>query len=383
MISLISMAVVAFVAAAMVCVMSAFSGMENLVKDLFSNFDAPITIVPREGKMFADSLLRDDQLAQLPGVANYSRIIEEDGWLNYGDNNTVATIKGVEPTFQAGMPLDSITYEGKFLLEENNQARAVVGLGVRSELLMPLSENDPTIIYINAPIRGRKLSRYREEAFNKQAIQVSGIFSANAELDMKYVYVPLQYARDLFGMEDQISSIEIHLVEGVTEADAKAQIQALLPAELMVKTRFDKNALIYQTNAYEKWWTFCILLFILMIASFNIIAALTMLIIEKKKDIYILESLGATYPTIRNAFTLQGIFINLAGALIGVFLGLGLCYAQQTFGLITMEGAVVEYYPVLVKAGDVVLIFFTVVAVGTLFCISLTRVLMRRFAGLN
>lgn len=376
------MAVVAFVAAAMVVVMSAFSGMEHLVKDLFSNFDAPITIVPREGKVFSDSLLTDEKLAALPGVANYSRIIEEDAWLNYGDNNTVATIKGVEPNFQAGLPLDSITYEGKFLLEQSKQARAVVGLGVRSELMMPLSETDPTVIVINAPIRGRKLSRYREEAFNKQAIQVSGIFSANAELDMKYVYVPLNFSRDLFGMDDQISAIEIHLKEGISEADAKNQIQALLPAELEVKTRFDKNALIYQTNAYEKWWTFCILLFILIIASFNIIAALTMLIIEKKKDIYILQSLGATYPTIRNAFTLQGIIINLAGAIIGVALGLALCLAQQSFGLITMEGAVVEYYPVLVKAGDVVLIFITVVAVGTLFCTTLTRVLMRRFAGL-
>lgn len=375
------MAVVAFVAAAMVCVMSAFSGIEDLVQDLFSNFDAPVTLVPKEGKTFSEELLTNEQLAALPGVINYSKIIEEDAWINYGDNNTVATIKGVQPSFQETLPLDSITYDGVFLLEENKKPRAVVGLGVRSELLMPLSESDPTIVSIHAPIRGKKLSRYREEAFHKMSIPVSGIFSANAELDMKYVFVPLEFAKELFGMETEISSIELQLEPGITEEEAKEAITPLIPASLEVKTRFDKNALVYQTNASEKWWTFCILLFILIIASFNIIASLTMLIIEKKKDIYVLGSMGANYTTILRIFTLQGVFINLMGAVLGTSFGLLLCYLQQHFGLITMEGAVVEFYPVLVKPLDILGIFVTVVVVGSVFCIALVRVLMRRFAA--
>ena len=374
------MTVVAFVTAAMICVMSAFSGIEMLVQQLFSNFDAPLTIVPVEGKSFADSLIVDSKFKEIAGIANYSRIIEEDAWLQYSDYNSVATIKGVPLDYGSNSTIDSMMYFGNFTLQKDSFNYAVLGLGVYSELRLPRPENDPPILLINAPIRGKKLSRYKENAFNRANIMVSGAFSVNAELDVKYLFVPLNFARELFAMEDRITSVELSLADGTNEEEVKKQLESFLPKELKVETRYDRNALVYKTNASEKWFTFLILLFILGIACFNIIASLTMLIIEKKKDIRLLESLGATRPMIDRIFIYEGIFINTLGALIGTGVGLGLCYAQQTFGLVTMQGAMVEYYPVLVKPLDVVGIIITVLLLGSVFSLALVGRLMKRFA---
>jgi lipoprotein-releasing system permease protein len=378
---MISMLVVAFITAAMICVMSAFNGIDDLVKDLFSNFDTPLTIVPIEGKVFPDSLVADEMVRSIPGVKGLSRIIEEDAWLNYVDHNAVATIKGVDDDYLTYSPIDSMIYEGKFILEEDSFFFAVVGLGVRSELYMPLFDYAPTVLGINAPIRGKKISRHKENAFNRRAINVSGVFSVNAELDSKFVIVPIDFARELFGMESEISAIEIFLENDDEAESIKEALQSKLPAGLKITTRYEKNALIYKTNASEKWATFLILLFILLIACFNIIASLTMLIIEKKKDIFTLSSMGANLGSIERIFIYEGILINLVGAILGGVIGLGLCFLQKTFGLIAMEGAMVSSYPVSIKWLDVIGIFLTVVVVGSAFSATLVRLLVRRFAN--
>ncbi len=375
------MVVVAFVTAAMITVMSAFNGIDDLVKQLFANFDTPLTIMPAEGKMFADSLLTDAQLLSIEGIKGFSRVIEEDAWLNYGDHNAVATIKGVDENYLKHSPIDSMIYEGDFVLQADSFDYAVAGLGVRSELYMPVFENAPTVMNINAPIRGRKISRDKENAFNRDAINVSGVFSVNAELDAKYVIVPLSFSRTLFEMENDISSIEIFLLNDDDAEKVKEDLLKTLPKELTIETRYQKNELVYKTNASEKWATFAILFFILLIACFNIVAALTMLIIEKKKDIFTLSSIGARYNSIERIFVYEGIFINLIGATVGTSLGLLICWLQQEFGLITMQGAMVDTYPVVIKWLDVAGIFAAVFVVGTLFSVTLVRSLMRRFAG--
>ncbi|HEY8403555.1 MAG TPA: FtsX-like permease family protein [Flavobacteriales bacterium] len=380
LISMISMMVVAFIAAAMITVMSAFNGIDDLVKKLFANFDAPLTIMAVEGKMFPDSLVTDKQILLIEGVKGLSRTIEEEAWLSHQNHNAVATIKGVDRSFAQLSPIDSMIYDGEFLLEDDKFSYAVVGLGVRSELFMPLYGYAPTVMQINAPIRGKKLSRHKENAFNREAINVSGIFSVNAELDAKYVIVPLKFARSLFGMENEISSIEVFVHNDKDIFRIQKALEAVLPDNLKVQTRYDKNAIIYKTNASEKWATFLILLFILVIACFNIIASLTMLIIEKKKDIFTLSSMGATTRSIESIFVYEGILINLIGAVIGTIIGLLLCYLQQKYGLITMEGAMVDAYPISIKWWDVVGIFLTVITVGSLFTLLLVRRLVRRFA---
>jgi lipoprotein-releasing system permease protein len=378
-ISMISTLVVAFVTAAMIVVLSAFNGIDDLVKKLFSNFDTPLTIVPVEGRFFADSLLTDQALLGIQGIKGISRVIEEDAWLNYADRNAVATIKGVEDSYATLSPLSDMMYEGEMVLRSDSVPFAIVGLGVRSELNMPVGNGLPTIMEINAPVRGRKLSRYKENAFNRRATNVSGVFSVNAELDSKYVLLPLKETRQLFEMPNEVSAIEIFLNQPEDIEGVQKELARFLPAGLKVQSRFEKNALIYKTNASEKWATFLILLFILLIACFNIIAALTMLIIEKKRDIFTLMSMGATIHEVRRIFILEGIFINLIGAFGGTILGVTLCLAQQRFGLIAMQGAMVDHYPVSVQWQDVVGIWLVVTTLGALFSLFLVRLLMNRF----
>lgn len=378
---MISMLVVAFITAAMICVMSAFNGIDDLVKNLFANFDTPLTIVPAEGKVFSDSLITDDKLRAVSGIKAFSRVIEEDAWLSYSDHNAVATIKGVDPSYLEYSPIDSMIYEGEFKLEDDSFFYAVVGLGVRSELYMPVVEYAPTVMGINAPVRGRKLSRYKENAFNREAVNVSGVFSVNAELDSRYVMVPIQLARRLFAMDTEVSAIEIFLHDDSEAEFVREELLKILDPSLKIETRYERNALIYKTNESEKWATFLILLFILLIACFNIIASLTMLIIEKKKDIFTLSSMGVATKGIERIFVYEGVLINLVGALTGAAIGLILCFLQMKFGLIRMEGAMVSTYPVTIKWPDVAGILITVIAVGSLFSATLVRILVRRFAS--
>lgn len=378
-ISMISMVVVAFVTAAMITVMSAFAGIEDLVVKLFSHFDAPITLVPAEGRTMSDGSIDSLQLAQFPGVAAVHKTIEEDAWLSYADYNTVATLKGVDDAYAASTGMDSMIFQGQFLLNEDSNDFAVMGLGVKSELRVPVNPLNPSVISVNAPIRGKKLSRHRENAFRREPILVSGAFSVNAELDSRFFFVPLSFARDLYDLPNEVSTVELRLTPEANEEEVVAALRAKVPASMRVVTRYEKNALVYKTNASEKWATFLILLFILVIASFNIIASLTMLIIEKKNDIYILHSMGAAAQQVNSIFVMEGIFINAIGAVAGTLLGVGLCLAQQHFGLVGMQGAMVEYYPVKLEWTSIVGIFITVMAVGSLFSGGMVAWLMKRF----
>ena len=377
-ISLISMSVVAFVACAMILVMSAFNGLELLIEDLFSSFDAPITIVAKQGMQIEEKTIPFEKIQQLEGVTLIGKVIENDAWLQYNNSNTVATIKGLEAAYVKTLPTDSMVYSGEFLLEEDSANYAVVGLGVRGELQFPSSLNQPVILNIKTPVAGRRLSTNRENAFNETNLRVTGIFTANAELDKKYLFLPFRLARELYEMDSSFTSLEIQTSPNTNLNKLKEELQVLLP-DLKVQTREDKNALVYKTNQSEKWATYLILVFILIIASFNILASLTLLIIEKKKDIHVMYSMGATKATIRNIFILEGVFINLTGAVIGTAIGLLLTYLQQTVGLVRMQGAVVEFYPVHIIPSSVALIFVTVCTIGSLFCLAFVPALLKKF----
>ena len=185
-------------------------------------------------------------------------------------------------------------------------------------------------------------------------------------------------ARELYEMDSTFTSLEIQTSPNTNLQKLKEELQILLP-DLKVQTREDKNALVYKTNESEKWATYLILVFILIIASFNILASLTLLIIEKKKDIHVMYSMGATKATIRNIFILEGVFINLTGAVIGTAVGLLLTYLQQSVGLVRMEGAVVEFYPVHIIPSSVCLIFITVCTIGSVFCLVFVPALLKKF----
>lgn len=386
-ISFISMVVVAGVSAAMIIILSAFNGIEDLVEDLFSRFEADLTVTPVVGKTLStDSVDTADFLA-IAGILRASKIIEEDAWLQHytptGEpTNVVATIKGVDPSYGAMTNLDSMIVWGQFALGDSLTPLAVPGLGVLSELGVPLNGREKQFIIVNAPQRGRRLSTYKEQAFERHPVEVTGVFSINADLDVRYLLASADACQEWFGYENEVSAFELQIDPEADFAEVQKAVDALLPdGYATVANRFERNALVYQTNRSEKWATYLILLFILLIAAFNIVASLTMLIIEKKRDIFVLRSLGVTERGVRKVFMLEGTFIYLIGAVSGLLLGLGVCWAQQQFGLVRLKGAMVEFYPVRMDFFDMIGVIVTVMVVGVCFSSLLVRGLLKRFAA--
>ncbi|MDP4587932.1 MAG: FtsX-like permease family protein [Flavobacteriales bacterium] len=380
LISGISIFVVACVTAAMICILSAFNGIESLVGTLFTTFDAEISITPEKGKVFEVDEAILASITSIPEAEKHSLILEDDVIVRYGGQPSVATIMGVDSNFKSITSVATMMRAGEYLLERNDMACAIPGLGIQSELGIPYDISEFPVMSISAPIRGKKLSKYKEKALNTKPILVSGVFSVNAELDVKYLLTPLYFAQDLLGYDQKtVSRIDVGLTPDSDTEDIKKRLQVLLGDELKVETRYDKNSFIHKTNQTEKWATFVILTFILVIAAFNVMASLTMLIIEKKKDIFILKSIGMTDASIFSIFTWQGILINAVGALIGMVIGLLLCFLQIKFGLIELQGSIVDHYPMEVRGIDLLQILFTVMGIGTVFSAVMVKYLVKRF----
>lgn len=365
-------------ALALVVVLSAFNGLQDLVHDLYSAFDPDIKITVKEGKTFNVKDFPKNKIVSLEEIQYYSRCLEETALLKYNEKQSVATVKGVEPDFLKMSGLDTLMVEGRLMLENHGIPMAVVGYGIGYNLSLYIDNNYRTI-KIYAPKRTKTVTFNPEQAFNKKNIVPAGIFTINPDFDDKYVLVPLSFAEELMEFENEATSVEIGLVPGTDEIAVKQKIQELVGDQFDVKTRFELNEIIFKTNNTEKWVTFLILSFILIIATFNVIGSLTMLIIDKKDDINILKSLGAGKSAIRSIFLLEGLLITLVGGVSGMLLGALLCKGQQTFGFIKLSGIVVDYYPVLMKPLDFLLILATVLFIGFVSSWFPVRYVVRKY----
>ncbi len=374
------MFVVACVTAAMITVLSAFNGIESLVSELFSSFDPEISILPARGKVFVVDDALFQKIAQVEGVDQIARIIEDDVIVRFDGQPTVATLKGVDAQFDQVTDISKVVRYGNYVLESNGYPAAVVGFGIQSELGIPYHPRDFPLFTVSAPIRGKRLARHREQALNTLPVLMSAVFSVNAEMDVKYLITPLSFAQELFNYDDEISALNLSLASGFRPDAVKKRLVEVCGDQAIIETRYERNALIHQTNRTEKWATFLILTFIMVIAGFNIMASLTMLIIEKRNDIFILQSMGMTAGDIRRIFSNQGLLINAIGMLLGLVIGLALCFAQQQFGLIKLYGSIVPAYPIEVRPADVVGIVFTVLIIGSVFSTVMVRYLVKRFA---
>jgi ABC-type lipoprotein release transport system permease subunit len=378
-ITAISMVVIAVVAAAMVVVLSTMNGIAELVESIYSPFDQDITITPTEGKTFERSALDQAALFARPEVVQGSWTIEENVLLRCGDQQTVATLKGVEPQYLAMSRMDEFIYTGTSALQGNTGAKAILGIALKSDLDVPLDDGILEPLEISAPVRGRKLSRYQQGAFEHASIAVSGAYSMNMEFDAKYALVPLDMAAELLHYDSAVSALELQLAPGSDLDRTAGELRTLLGADFRVRTRHQKNELMYRTNASEKFFTFIVLAFIGLIGAFNIIASLTMMMIEKRRDMRTVIAMGATPAMVRNVFLYEGLLIVLVGTVAGVLLGLAVCVAQQRFGFVELTGSVVEAYPVKVFASDLILVFATVSAIGLMAAWVPLRSLSKRF----
>ena len=363
----ISVGVIAFVTAAMIVVLSAFNGIDELVDDLYSSFDGDVIIVPERGRILSTDSIALDAIMALPEYDYHFEVIEQNVLLTYGDQQRVASMKGVPDDYMPRTELDSTIYIGSDVLKDDTRNYAVLGYKVMQDLGAGPYYETLRPLTIHAARKGKRISRSKEKAFRSEPIPIGGGFSINMEYDTKYLLVPISFAQNLMDYQNQCNSIEVNCKPGQDIEEFREAVAALLPAGYAATTRFEKNAVIYKANESERLVTIMILSFIILIAVFNILASLTMLMLDKSHDLTMLHSMGAPVSTLRRIFFIEGLLISGAGMAIGLALGAIICYLQQTVGLVRLEGGIVDYYPVVLRIKDFALVAAIVMVIAVAF----------------
>ena len=371
---------------ALVCTLSVFNGFQDLVTTMFTAFDPELKITAVSGKVFDGQDNRIQSLKQMPEVEVFSESLEDHVMVQYKDRQAMAVIKGVEDNFNQLTTIDSILYgRGEMVLHDEVVAYAIPGIELVSILGTGVRFLDPLEIY--APKRGSKINvTSPASSFNSDYLHSSGlVFAVNQQkYDASYILTSLEFARDLFQYDTEVSSVELKLTPDANINKVQEEIARLLGEDFLVLNRYEQQADTYRIMEVEKLISYLFLTFILLIACFNVIGSLSMLIIDKRADVVTLRNLGANDETIKRIFLLEGCLISFLGALIGVVLGVALCLVQQEFGLISLGGGdsagafVVDAYPVNVQLTDVLLVLLTVLVISFLSVQYPVRYLSRR-----
>jgi len=358
LIARIAMTGVAVGTMAMVVVLSVFNGMEDLNRKIFKTFDSDIKITPLEGKRFAvsDSLIK--AIKTVEGVRIVTQVIEDNALARYGNQQTIIRLKGVDSSFMSRRQLDTALIEGSLRLYGNNGTPyAIIAEGVRNALSISLAEI-LTPVELLYPKSGTKtLNLTSSEAFNQIPIRPGGIFFIESRYD-DYIIAPLAIIESLMQYQGQRSALEIQTIPGYSEKDVSEVLAGKLGKNYVVKDRDSLNADLLRAIRVEKLFVAVTLSLIILVAAINIFFSLSMLAIEKKKDVTMLYALGATPSLIRKIFLAEGAIVAFSGATVGLIIGIGLCWMQMQYGFISMGMAtsLVDAYPVKLIWGD---IFFT------------------------
>lgn len=367
-ISWVSISAITVGTAALIIVLSVFNGFEDLVKSLYSSFYPEIKASPAAGKTM---LVPADKLAalqRLGDIKSISETIEEKAVLRYNNEQTIAELKGVDKNYPVVTGISRKIIRGNYDTGTDDSPMAVVGIGIEAALGIDVQRNFiPVTVYI--PKRDAQSFVLPEEALNTGQIRPAGTFAIQQDFDNKYVITNIQFMRQMLNMQPgEVSGLEIALKDPGRMEAAKQEIQQILGSGSIVQTRYEQNRSLYNIMQTEKWAVYAILAFILIIAAFNMIGSLYMLVIEKRKDITILKAMGARDSLLRKIFLSEGLLIAAGGALIGALIAVALCLLQQKFGLIKLGGGsfVVDAYPVSMHWPDFVLVFSTILIIGLL-----------------
>jgi lipoprotein-releasing system permease protein len=364
---------IAVTTAALVVVLSAMNGLSTIVADLYNAFEPDIRITAAKGKFISEGEKLMARVGAVPYVELVSGSLSEKVLIRNGERQALVTVKGVDERFNRITNIGKAVTEGVYGLDEKERNNILLGRGVANQLGINLS----SLVYeisLFSPLRGKAASLNPEENVSLLYCTPAGIFSLNDELDFEYAFVNLATARRLLELHDKLSALEIKCAPDET-AKVQEELKALLGPEFVVKNRYELNDVLFRSLETEKLATFIILAFILVIATFNIIGALTMLIIEKQKDIYTLYSLGASKKLIRNIFMREGFLITGVGAATGLLLGLFVCWLQIEFHLVKFGSEfIVPYYPIELQLRDFVWIFMLIMLIGFLAALYPVRV---------
>jgi lipoprotein-releasing system permease protein len=366
-ISWISVAGVGVASMGLVVVLSVFNGFGDLVVSLYNSFDPDIKVEAVKGKTFDPASVDLEALTSIEGISAVSFVLQENALVKYGDRQFIATIKGVDEKFSEVSEVGDHILEGEYSLITDEGSKAVVGSIVAYSLGMFV--DDPlSVLSIYVPKRGAGYSPLDPfSAFNHKLIKPAGIFAIQQDFDSRFILVPIDFAREIIGQDSNISAIEIAVEEGVDEEQIRSQAGAILGTGYMVRSKLMQHDFLYQILKSEKWAVFMILSLILVISIFNIIGSLTMLIIEKSKDISVLNAMGATRSMVQQIFWIEGTMIVMAGGLAGMLLGFLICYVQDVFGVVRLDNAesfIIQSYPVAMQLFDFLGVFITILLIG-------------------
>ena len=358
--------------AALIIILSVYNGFDSLIKTMMSNVEPDLLITPATGKTFIPDDETFDWIYDQPSIKNMCCVLEEQVFISYDGKQSLAKAKGVDWVYEDESPLHDHMRDGEFKLHRGDVPLAAVGVGLAYEMGISPRFLSPLDIYF--PTRTGRIS-LANPATSIKSVRVfpSGLFSVSNDVDGELIIVPIEKMRELLEYNDEVSAVELRLVEGSSTEELRRlqkEIGTRLGADYKVKDRFQQNESLYKMMKYEKAAIFMILIFVIIIIAFNIFGSLSMLIIEKREDIQTLRSLGARDTLIRRIFILEGWMISLVGLSGGLILGVGFAVLQQTFGFIKMPGHfIVQAYPIILSWSDVALTILGVASIGYLIAL--------------
>lgn len=364
----LSVVAVAMPVAAMIILLSVFNGFERLVHESCSAFDAELTVTPREGSTFAIAETDTAALARIPEVAGLSFILEQSALLQHDGRQAIVTVRGVDDAYDEVLGWSSAVTNGEAAVRIGDLERMVIGqtmagmLGIRS-----LADAD---VGLYAVRRGSFSSLLPVQNFTRRTLPVGGVFTVDLDSERSYVLASLPFAQELFSHPGRVSALAVRLAPGADADRTRAAVVRAVGERFQVRTRFQMRASFYRIMTYEKWGVFFIALLVLVVASFSVVGALAMLIVDKRSDIRTLAALGADRAAIRRIFRAEGFFICGAGALCGLSVGVGLTLLQQHFGFIEIpaDSFLTKSYPVEFRFADLLAVAASFSAVAFLLC---------------
>ena len=383
-ISLISSIGIGIGSIALIIILSVYNGFDTLIKSQYQAYQPDFVITPSEGKSFSANSGQFEQIASLPGVMQLFPVVEETVFAIYDNRQSIATIRGVEEAYGQISGISENVVEGEFKLGFGDVGNAVIGSGLATELRLRVRFLSPIELYF--PDRNSQISMINPAAsLNDELLYPSGIISLNNDFDKSGIYIPISKARELLSYgEHEATSVEIYMDKSSGESlrgvysEREKELEKILGASFVVKNRYEQNETLYKMMRSEKFAVYMILFFVILVVSINIFGSLSMLILEKKHDIQTYLSMGAGSGIINRIFVLQGWLISFFGAVVGVVIGLILCFIQQQYGIIPMPGNyIVDSYPVDIHFADVVITLSGVLLIGYLISILPVRLLKR------
>ncbi len=349
--------------AALILVLSVFNGFEDLISSMYSHFDPDLKILPLKGKVFEVDDPTLEEIRKTTGVQHISKTLEEVAFFDYGDKQNIGVIKGVDSNFHKINGMDDMVKEGQYVLKKGPKYNAVVGLGMRNKLGISIDDDFSSLgVFIpkSGPIRPL------ETPFRSRLLYPSGTFIVQQEFDNKYILADISVVRDLLRLAKEVSALEIGIDPNMNAGEIKGKLETILQNQgLLVQTREEQQAAFIKLMKIEKWLAFAIAGFMLLLIAFNLTGALWMVVLEKKKDIAILYSMGATSQQIRNIFLTEGMLLSILGIATGFVLALLVYGIQKLFGIVSIPGNfVIDAYPSSLKLADFVVVAVTVSLIG-------------------